>query len=306
MTRRRAFTLVELLVVIGIIGVLVGILLPVLAKARESANAVKCESNLRQLAMMWMMYSQQHHGVAAPGIPPLLPAPSTNLYWVGNGEQYRPRWYALCGGVARVPPFARPSSNRNSMNTMRIDNPVFLCPSVPDWTNNRNHAYGYNYQFLGNMRLKRAGRYINFPVQTSRLRAAETVLATDAMGTAAGKPKTGRIYYRDDGADVLTALGNHGWALDPPRLTATSDYADMNTRSPENRTAPDPRHSKRANAAFCDGHVESLTLQQLGYVVNGDGSVAASGAGTTNRQFSGTGQDNDPPSITSPAASYRP
>ena len=294
MRKRPGFTLVELLVVIGIIAVLLGILLPVVSRARESANAAKCASNLRQISMMWMMYCHQYHGFAPPGIPPRLGAPSNNLYWVGNGDQYRPRWYALCGGAAKVSPFAHPSNKRGSMNTIRIDNPVYLCPSVPDWTNNRNHAYGYNFQFLGNMRQKGGGRYINFPVQTSRLHAAETVLAADAMGTAAGLPATARTYYRDDGMDDPSALGNHGWALDPPRLTPTSDTADP-SHSPQTRTAPDPRHSRHANVAFCDGHVDSMTLVDLGYVFNGDQSVVASGSGTTNHLFSGTGRDDDPP-----------
>jgi prepilin-type N-terminal cleavage/methylation domain-containing protein len=61
-TDASAFTLVELLVVIGIIAVLVAILLPTLAAARRSANTVECLSNVRQLATAAMLFAHEHKG----------------------------------------------------------------------------------------------------------------------------------------------------------------------------------------------------------------------------------------------------
>jgi prepilin-type N-terminal cleavage/methylation domain-containing protein len=63
---RLGFTLVELLVVIGIIVVLVAILLPSLAAANHQARVIKCESNLRQIGIGFLSYSMDNHGNYSP------------------------------------------------------------------------------------------------------------------------------------------------------------------------------------------------------------------------------------------------
>jgi prepilin-type N-terminal cleavage/methylation domain-containing protein/prepilin-type processing-associated H-X9-DG protein len=67
MKRRNAFTLVELLVVIGIIALLISILLPSLNKARRAANTLKCASNMRQIALAMLTYINDNKGVMMPG-----------------------------------------------------------------------------------------------------------------------------------------------------------------------------------------------------------------------------------------------
>ncbi|HEX8523894.1 MAG TPA: prepilin-type N-terminal cleavage/methylation domain-containing protein, partial [Tepidisphaeraceae bacterium] len=67
--RSRAFTLTELLVVIGIITLLTGIAIPALISARRSANATKCVNNLRQLSHYYEMYANSYEDKVPMGVP---------------------------------------------------------------------------------------------------------------------------------------------------------------------------------------------------------------------------------------------
>lgn len=90
---RTAFTLVELLVVIGIIAILIGVLLPALSSARRQAATLKCEANLRQVASGFFLYAQENKGmypVCKWDWPPgAAPDPNiTSLYWSDYVARY--------------------------------------------------------------------------------------------------------------------------------------------------------------------------------------------------------------------------
>jgi prepilin-type N-terminal cleavage/methylation domain-containing protein len=135
--RHRAFTLVELLIVIGIIAVLIAILLPALRRAREAAAETACANNLRQLMQGYLMFANEHKG-HLPG----------QLYDTANPDPEKRDW--LYGGENSTTHFAAaPQAGTVWRYVNNAD--VYRCPSLPpdpQLLRNSNGRFDYAGFFL--------------------------------------------------------------------------------------------------------------------------------------------------------------
>jgi prepilin-type processing-associated H-X9-DG protein len=113
---RVGFTLVELLVVIGIIALLVGILLPALNKARETANSIKCAANLRAIGQGFSQYLAENKQTF----------PLAYVYEIGTGHP------DVGGGTAAEPALGYKHWSWFVFGNGRTPEGSFSCPSIPD------------------------------------------------------------------------------------------------------------------------------------------------------------------------------
>jgi prepilin-type N-terminal cleavage/methylation domain-containing protein len=150
MRHRRGFTLVELLVVIGIIAVLIGILLPTLSKAREASKRTVCLSNLRELANSFRIYGATFKDYCPIGFMDQK-AFSYFVFWNNSGSQL-PRFSSMGllweAGILKNPKaFFCPSEEKERFSWQ--PNPpggysVNPWPPIPVKTNDGHTALGYN------------------------------------------------------------------------------------------------------------------------------------------------------------------
>jgi prepilin-type processing-associated H-X9-DG protein/prepilin-type N-terminal cleavage/methylation domain-containing protein len=220
--KRSGFTLVELLVVIGIISLLIAMLLPALNKARQAAKTVQCLSNLKQISLAMQMYAGENHG----WMPPLYQA-------TGNPSpsQYQ-RWTAtLCRGkylpVAAV--FFCPEMENNTYRDWWLKHSDDAAVDASIW---QYPDYGYNAMFIGRSMGPYGGDEYQPARQTQIKQPAQTVLlADDQIGRYSGSP----------------GLSGSSWLATAAATNEFKGYMDA-------------RHSGAVNVAWADGHATSVQV----------------------------------------------
>ncbi len=301
----RAFTLIELLVVIAILALLIAVLIPALAAARHQARTAVCLSRLRVLGQGLHLYANEHQDAMVPGRMPRIDDERWRVR-IKGGVKYRPTFLAMMAHQVGLQPFEDPQPTRVTKD--RFGEPgdrqnyaeaAYVCPEASDWTDERNGAFGYNYQFLGNARLSNTSdldSYKNWAVRSSSIRTpAACVAVADGMGTAAAFAANDRRLYEDD--DPIDrnrgrnphSYGNEGFNLDPPKIDPVRGEVASIEGSNILRTAPHERHRGRASVLWLDGHGSVETLRSLGYEVFDDGRVGLEGR---NRLFHALGRDD--------------
>jgi len=276
----RAFTLVELLVVIGIIAVLIAILLPALGAAREQARTTQCASNMRQLCTSLVNYASENRGKFPPNINVVIPAPPA-------GEPTAHLWYDVDRIGRYLPKGVQPSQTSSNPT---IGGKVFSCPGdienaqrsygmniwASSMTDQSSLNYGANPMTYANGTYNRATpvRGVYWDSSTKGAPSLMLILEVHARnGVEAG-------WYANSSAGLVPiaatdafpgrrflgidsyAIGS-GTSMIYPMQAANTQVAWFRHRSKKDRGERGTVAVGRMNVGFADGHVELLAHDDL-------------------------------------------
>jgi prepilin-type processing-associated H-X9-DG protein len=263
-----AFTLVELLVVIGIIAVLISMLLPAMNRAREQARAAKCLSNLRQLAMATLGYCNFNKG-SFPGQggngnnPPFqwiawerLEADDNNpasAGWIDNsalqpylgskGEVLKASIRCDSDDLSTRPAMTSPEAYRYSYSLNQMLTRPSQYTGLP-WAVDPGYT---GQKSLKIQKVRNSAQKIMFAEEDSKT-IGDGVWAAFLLDMSSGTPA---FYSRNPG------VGNPPSPV--PAASGVDMLADRHSRSMDKKNP-----FGRGNASFCDGHAEVIDRQHAG------------------------------------------